>query len=68
MEHSSLDRVGLAKRLCFDGLVRQPSRARRELADDHADYEVDGKRDPILGLAEGERVHRRQKEEVERQH
>ena len=68
VEDRGLDRVGLAERLCFDGLARQPPRARCELTDDDADRQVDGERDPVLGLAERERVHRRQEEEVERQH
>ena len=47
---------------------RAGARAGRELADDDRGDEVDGERDPVLGVAQRERVRRRQEEPVEGQH
>ena len=38
------------------------------LADNDARYQVDAERDPVFGLAQCKRVHRRQEEKVEGEH
>ncbi len=50
------------------GLRRSPSRTSRELADDDGRDEIDAQREPVLRVAQRERVHRRQEEEVEGEH
>ena len=49
-------------------LGRAPARARRELARDDRRDQVHGERRPVACVGERQRVHRRQEEEVERQH
>ncbi len=54
--------------LALLGVGRAPPRARRELADHDRGHRVGGEREPVLGVRQRERVHRRQEEEVEREH
>src|SRR5213078_27177 len=65
VQDGRLDRVALAKGLGLDSRTRQSTRARRELADDDADDEVDTECDPVRRIAEFERVERREEQEVE---